>query len=216
MEGSTSEEGHNTQLWIESHLYFMIWSLLQLTLIHNLDVNSNKRRSIIAAPAPFEENRWPRWIHHLRVLHLPASCVEPSLISIKCFDGSYKPLNHFLPLWSKARKKEPLLCWESGPLGVSCWLTQILHHVYPGGGPATCASVLQDDFDHGHLPPASSPLLRSDTSEASPGSDTSEGHNFSHITAAKPPSPGAREAICCPPTFDLSHEGWGGKNKTPR
>lgn len=104
MEGSTSEEGHNAQSWIESHQYFMIWSLLQLTLIHNLDVNSNKRRSIIAAPAPFEENRWPRWIHHLRVLHLPASRVEPSLISIKCFDGSYKPLNHFLPLWSKAKK----------------------------------------------------------------------------------------------------------------
>lgn len=117
MEGSTSEEGHNTQLWIESHLYFMIWSLLQLTLIHNLDVNSNKRRSIIAAPAPFEENRWPRWIHHLRVLHLPASCVEPSLISIKCFDGSYKPLNHFLPLWSKARKRSPYCAGSLDPWG---------------------------------------------------------------------------------------------------
>lgn len=38
-----------------------------------------------------------------------------------------------------------------GPLGVSCKLTPILHHVYLEGGTdsfsAICASVLQDDFD---------------------------------------------------------------------
>lgn len=45
----------------------------------------------------------------------------------------------------------------AGPLGVSCKLAQILHHVYLEGGTdslwAICASVLQDDFDLDYLPP---------------------------------------------------------------
>lgn len=43
------------------------------------------------------------------------------------------------------------------PQGVSCKLTQILHHVYLKGGRgmggSVCASVLQDDFDLDYLLP---------------------------------------------------------------
>lgn len=47
-------------------------------------------------------------------------CVQPALISIKCFDGSYKPLNNFLTLWSKlvGGKKSP---YCAGTLGWRGW-----------------------------------------------------------------------------------------------
>lgn len=50
------------------------------------------------------------------------------------------------------------------PWGSAAKLPQILHHVYVGGGTdsssATCANVLQDDFDVDYLLPRCFPWVR--------------------------------------------------------
>lgn len=89
----------------------------------------------------------------LRLSPHPHHHIEPSPISIKRFDRSYNPLNHFLPLWS-----EPETAGWKGwtPMG-----SAVSSHRYyimfiskeVGDRGSICASVLQDDFDLDYLLP---------------------------------------------------------------
>lgn len=108
------------------------------------------------------------------------------------------------------------MCWDSGVKRLDPWGSHRYYIMFIQEGvhtrsrphePVSCRMTLILTT----YCPAASPR-GSNTSKASPGSNTSEGHIFSQIKAAEPPSPEARDAIGCPLTFDLSHEGWKEKN----
>lgn len=177
--------------------------------------------SIITALAPCD-HRWPLWIHHLSVLHLPAPV---SSLLLFLFNASMGVTSHsiisFLFDRSWWKKKKSPYC--AGTLGWRGWAPrgQLQAHT----DITSCLSRRRYKLIPSHmcqcpagwlwswLPTALLLPPGSDTTEASPGSDTSEGHNFSQIKAAKPPSSGASNAIGCPLTSDLSHEGWKEKIK---
>lgn len=78
-----------------------------------------------------------RRLRHVCFLRLSRLFVRLSPLSIKCLDGSYKPLNLFPPLSSQLMREErpPTLMWCLFGMG------------------STCASLLQVCFDPGYLRP---------------------------------------------------------------
>lgn len=123
--------------------------------------------------------------------------IEPSPISIKRFDGSYNPLNHFLPLWSEP-ETAGWKGWTPRGSAVSSHRYYIMFIWKEEGEVHMCQCPA--GWLWSWLPSAPTYLPGSRVSEASWGSDMSEGHNFSQIKAAEAPPPGAGDAMSCPLT----------------
>lgn len=113
--------------------------------------------------------------------------------------------------WKKKKEEEPLLCWDSGVKKLGPWgsvessLRYYIMFIQEGvHTPLSHMCQCPAGWLWSWLPTA---LL------LPPGSDTSEGHNFSQIKATKAPLAEARDAMGYPLTFDLSHESWKEKIK---
>lgn len=130
-----------------------------MIVIHNYSTNSDKRVwSHYRSSSPLRSQMASV---DSSPLCSPSSCRLYRALSFFLLNASMGVTMHsitsflFDQSWSGGGKKSPYCAgtagWRAGPLGVSCKLTPILHHVYLEGGTdsfsAICASVLQDDFD---------------------------------------------------------------------